>query len=432
MVEEVTPRCNESTCVFVATLPAAETLATQTYADPCTPVDYDEATHLTRLQEVIEARIAALTPQRRGSAKQQPARKLEQHVRHDAVDFYLWLKGQGGTCSEAATLLDVSARTLRQWDHDRHHQLQVAPLGRPAIRSTVTERQDVLNFIHRQESPPTVTTVREAFPALGRNELADLLARRRQTLRKRYHDTIHVLRWQQPGRVWAIDFAEPSLLGEPWSLPPVDGIYPYVLAVRDLASGYQLAWTPQTDMGCSAVKTTLNQLFTEHGAPLVLKMDNGPAFRAADLQAYLAEMGVICLYSPPHCPSYNGAIEAAIGALKSRTEQQAALAGRPGLWTTADLQTALTAANSSHPRHLKGLTPADAWAKRTEITAIEQACLVLAVDSERLAVRSEQDVSLEAELDHWQGSAIDRVAIRRALVSRGYLVFRRRRIPLTV
>jgi hypothetical protein len=50
------------------------------------------------------------------------------------------------------------------------------------------------------------------------------------------------------------------------ALPAIDGRFPYLLAVRDLASGYVLA-----------------QLFAQYGPPLLLKLDNGSAFRDADL-----------------------------------------------------------------------------------------------------------------------------------------------------
>jgi transposase InsO family protein len=152
-----------------------------------------------------------------------------------------------------------------------------------------------------------------AFPALGRNELADLLARRRQAVHERYRDTVHVLHWQQPGRVWAIDFAEPSLLGASWSLPPVDGWYPYVMAVRDLASGYQLAWLPIPEATAETTQAALAHLFDVHGAPLVLKMDNRSAFRAEALKDFLREKNVIELYSPPHRPSYKGPSKRRLG-----------------------------------------------------------------------------------------------------------------------
>jgi hypothetical protein len=48
------------------------------------------------------------------------------------------------------------------------------------------------------------------------------------------------------------------------------------------------------------------------------------------LQDFLEAGGVIPLHSPPSCPGYNGAIEAAIGSLKKRTAIHAEEQGRGG------------------------------------------------------------------------------------------------------
>ena len=138
------------------------------------------------------------------------------------------------------------------------------------------------------------------------------------------------------------------------------------------------------------------------------------------------------MYSPPHRPSYNGPIEAAIGSLKTRTEQQAAAAGHPGSWQGTDLAAALFQANQSQPRRLHGTTPAEAWDDRTCITGVERVCFALAVERERMAARCELKHTETEDLDHWQGAVVDRLAISRALVGRGYLLFRRRTIPLTI
>src|SRR5262249_27637262 len=68
-----------------------------------------------------------------------------------------------------------------------------------------------------------------------------------------------------------------------------------------------------------ATAEMLTELFTVFGAPLVLKSDHGSAFGSEAVQALLARWGAFSLFSPPGCPRYNGAIEAAIGALKTRT-----------------------------------------------------------------------------------------------------------------
>ena len=46
----------------------------------------------------------------------------------------------------------------------------------------------------------------------------------------------------------------------------------------------------------------LKELFQQHGAPLVLKADNGSACIGARFRALLEEYGVTALYSPPHTP----------------------------------------------------------------------------------------------------------------------------------
>ena len=61
-------------------------------------------------------------------------------------------------------------------------------------------------------------------------------------------------------------------------------------------------------------------MFTEDGAPLVLKMDNGPAFRGEELENMLSPYDVVVLYSPAYMPSYKGSSEAGVGAMKGRTE----------------------------------------------------------------------------------------------------------------
>src|SRR3954452_25084008 len=109
---------------------------------------------------------------------------------------------------------------------------------------------------------------------------------------------------RRPGAVWAADFSEPP--------QPVEG-YPRLLAVRDLASGWQLLWLPLPDESARTAADGPGSLFPEHGAPLVVKSDNGSAFLAGDREALLAGCGVWHLFSPPRTPRYNGSCEASIG-----------------------------------------------------------------------------------------------------------------------
>jgi transposase InsO family protein len=378
----------------------------------------------------LEAAPEEHPPRRRG---RQPAarQRLQQRIRQEAVACYHSWRDDGQTRAQCAALLQISPHTLRTWDQGPA-SLGLVPPGRPAVRSPLSVRQAVLDYLKLTGPGIGVPALHEHFGDVPRAELADLLARYRAVYRARQAPWQRVLHWQTPGRVWAADFTEPSCWGGARSLPPIAGRYPYVLAVRDLASGCMLAWQALAALTEEVTAAALGRLFARHGAPLVLKTDNGSAFRAAALQGFLEGAGVLPLYSPPACPGYNGAIEAAIGSLKKRTEQHARQQGREGAWALADLEAAQAAANASHPRRLNGRAPLAVWESGTPPDGLERVVFALTVERQRFQAREELGIGREEPLDHWRSSAVDRHAIERALVEHGHLLFTRRRIPLTI
>jgi putative transposase len=265
-------------------------------------------THVGRLQELlrIESAREQGPPRRRG--RQASARqRLQQRVRQEAVACCRRLREQGQTFEECGALLHLAPRTLRAWDEESRAQtISRMPVGRPATRSPLPVRQAILEYVKLTGPGIGVPTLQEHFPGVARAELADLLERYRAVWRVRRHQSARVLHWQTPGLVWAADFTEPSCWGLSPTLPPIAACYPYVLAVRDLASGCMLAWQPLPALTEEVTREALARLFALHGAPLVLKMDNGSAFRAAAFQEFLEGSGVIPLYSPPSCPMYKG------------------------------------------------------------------------------------------------------------------------------
>jgi hypothetical protein len=64
-----------------------------------------------------------------------------------------------------------------------------------------------------------------------------------------------------------------------------------------------LAWQPVSSESAAKTCGVLRGLFGEHGAPLVLKLDNGPAFHSEELASMLSPQGVAVLYSPAYTPS---------------------------------------------------------------------------------------------------------------------------------
>jgi len=261
---------------------------------------------------------------------------------------------------------------------------------------------------------------------MPRSELKDILRRFRRVWQHQNQRLIHRLRWHHPGTVWAVDHVQPDR--------PIDGVSPYALSVRDLASHYQLAWQPVFDTGAETTITVLASLFWEHGPPLVLKSDNGSAFIADDTGKLLAAWGILHLRSPVATPQYNGSCEAAGGSQKKTTEDQAALAAHPGRWTSQDLQRARTIRNRlGRPWGHRGPTPEEVWQSRQPITSTQRSRLNAAVDRYRQEERTRRGIPDKAVLGGAAQASVDRVAISRALKEHGYLSLTRKLVtpPIT-
>jgi hypothetical protein len=272
----------------------------------------------------------------------------------------------------------------------------------------------------------SVATVRAAYPTLARGEVQNLLTRYQRIWRMDHRRLIRVLHWHRTGAVWSMDHTEPD--------NRVDGLYRFVLNIRDLASGMQLAWLPLEDTSAALADYVLESLFHQHGPPLVLKSDNGSAFIAEKTHDLLEHWEVVPLFSPPLTPSYNGGVEAGNGAMKVRSDHEAARHGRPGYWSCDDLEAAKCFANRIYrPWGEYGPTRQEVWDRRLPISAAERAAFGRTLDGHRRAVRLEQMIPLQDTLGRAAQAKVDRVAIRRALVEHGILTFTRRSItpPLT-
>ena len=108
----------------------------------------------------------------------------------------------------------------------------------------------------------------------------------------------------------------------------------------------------------------LRALVAQHGAPLVLKADNGGAFTADDTRAFLGEHVVTLLLSPAYTPSHNGACEAGNGSIKHLTHHLACRHDRPEQWTLDDLEAARPLANRRITDHTQVHTPEQRAADR--------------------------------------------------------------------
>jgi transposase InsO family protein len=360
---------------------------------------------------------------RRGLAGQSARRRLERTVRQEVVAFRRWTAGRGMTRPRAAALVGVRPRTLRRWEADAARDLELRALGRPTARSPRPQRTEVLEIIQALGPAVGLPTLQALFADMARAELHDLLSRCRRLWIRRCRRAIHVLHWHQPGAVWAMDYAEPP--------QPIDGRYPYLFAVRDLASGQQLLWLPVEEPTAQVTQEALTMLMTCQGPPLVLKSDNGAPFVAAETRALLQTWGVLPLYSPPRLPRYNGSCEAGIGSLKTRTYHRAVRHVRSDVWTADDVEAARLEVNTTlRPWGAAGPTPQEAWNGRTLIAHEERERFIQAVVNARTEERTRQNLAMVGPWPHREEAPVDRVAIRRTLVAFGLLSFTRRQIPL--
>jgi len=361
-----------------------------------------------------------LPPCRRGPACQQPRRQAEHQARHVILDFRNRAARLGITSPDAARRLGVAPRTLRNWQQrSREGQLTPYPRGRPVRRSPRPLRNQVVQLLSLIGPNFGVPSLQAVFPTMPRSELDDMLRRFRRVWQYQNQRLIHRLHWHRSGTVWAADHLQPDR--------PVDGKYPYVLSVRDLASHYQLAWQPVPDVGAETTAAVLSSLFWEHGPPLVFKTDNGSGFigqRAGDL---LAAWGILHLSNPGATPQYNGSCEAAGGSHKKTTNDQAALTGHPGRWTSENLRRARMMRNRlGRPWGHRGPTPQEAWQRRKPITPPQRSQLNTTVDRYRQEERTQRGIPDEAVLGNAAQASVDRVAISRALQQHGYLRVTRR------
>jgi transposase InsO family protein len=363
---------------------------------------------------------------RRGFVRQRLARERESLLRSHIVGLTRWTLNLGLSLPETADLLHLAPRTLRHWyEGFRNEAPGIHCLGRPTLRSCRTDRTEVLDVLQELGPATSVATLRDCFPAMPRAELEDLVSRYRRVWRQRHQHAPHRLEWTTPGTVWTMDFSE--------AVQPIDGWYRYLLAVRDLASSYSLLWLPVRSPSAEETIMALSSLFAQHGAPLVLKADNGSAFIADATQEYLSAFGVNLLFSPPRTPRYNGSIEAGIGSLKTRTERHATRAGHPGYWTFEDVEHAQAEANATaRPQGPMGPAPNQIWEERRPVTPEQRNVFQTTVHRQRQEVNVQEGIAQDARLQPQKERQLNRAAIRRALGEHDYLLFSRRRIPLPI
>jgi putative transposase len=112
---------------------------------------------------------------------------------------------------------------------------------------------------------------------------------------------------QRPGQVWAVDFIEDRL---------VSGRRLRILNVLDLCSRYALGSVVEHSLTGELAARHLERLFLSHGAPRVLRRDQGPEFESRVFQKLLRTWRVQDEPVPKGQPFDNGHVESFHGSLR--------------------------------------------------------------------------------------------------------------------
>jgi hypothetical protein len=381
--------------------------------------------HMQRVAQAIEAKKTPTEAQRRyGSRWQSKRRQAERAIRIATVAFRRWAAQHNIPMAEVAKALDIPERTLSSWENDwQHNHLCAAPRGRKTERTPVERRNEVIAIFRLMGPHVGAPILGTFFPEMPRRELEDLVRRLKFLHGQQRRIQFFTLRWLKPGTAWAIDHSQPPA--------PIEGTFRQILSIRDLAAQAQLAWTPVLDGSALHVRLVLETLIAEHGAPLLLKKDNGSALNDEDVNRLLACNGIIGLLSPRVTPSYNGACEAGNGSMKVRTSYEAARNGRPTRWSVDDCEAArLQALRTARPWGVTGPTPEQVWSQREPITAELRQRFLKAVPYWTQEERNIRGYLPGIVLASNVEASINRVGIRRALVACRLLEVRRGRIAL--
>jgi len=318
-----------------------------------------------------------------------------------------WQRSEHGTRSAeaVAALFGTSASSLRRWRRERQEgKLGSEPRGPKPFQPSSTFLRAILECIEEFVLIGTRALYR-ALPGIPRVWIEWFCARVRA--RKARRACQGSLEWTRVGAVWSMDHTELDAT--------IDGEFPFLLVVRDLASGKVLNALPTRSTDHGPVVAELERLFELRGAPLVLKMDNGSGLIHEEVAKRLEGHGVTALRSPPYTPRYNGAIEAGMGSLKHYLKEIAAQQGRPGRPTRDDLEGALLLQAALGGPRGATVPPSEAWRDRTPITAEERRSFLQALAAIRESLLR----------DSPQAPIVERRAVRTVLTDLKYLVIRR-------
>lgn len=353
-----------------------------------------------------------------GDESDQMARTVENWGRHIALTALEVLREAGESVASIARRLCLSMRTLQRWAKQLDQGwLKPKLLGRPRKGIEEEDCESIESWLERTRGRIGVECLKQKHPQVARSEIRAVkqIWIREHSRSKRRAQAL--LQWRMPGVAWTMDFTKPK--------QRMQGSNKRVLVVRDLASGYTLAGDPCQGERAQATVKTLQRVFEEEGPPLVIKHDNGSAFRSTEVQELLSEANVASLPSPPGLPQYNGAVESGMGPLKDYALASADSHGHPNLLTPVDLERAVDVWNELEvQREGDWQTRTALYRKRPSTLERRRRRLMRDYEARFDATAKELGLDPSAPLEWWEKGEVVRASLPDVLVDLGFLWIR--------
>ena len=305
-------------------------------------------------------------------------------------------------------LLGISEQALGRWCQRRKRTEPPPRRGRPPVitpAARIKIRRCYLDS-HRVWGPRTLAlwAARQGLgshsPSTVGEVIADLkLPEPKRTKPKRYEVTAADVMWSEDGA----GFRQHGKKHE-------------LLVLQDECARYKVNHRLVAGPAKAAdVCAYLRQAFETHGAPLVLKHDNGAIFLADEVKELLDEYGVVELTGPKYYPCYNGKKERSIRDIKSY--ERAMRRDMPSGSLQSRIDAAIEDLNDHRPRPmLGGHTAHEVYSQlRRNLPDRER----FRQDVDRREQQLIKEATARAEKDCARRKAIEQVLIRYKLLNYG-------------
>jgi len=317
-------------------------------------------------------------------------RKLESAAR---------MRELGMSALNAAALVGVSAATVRRWSRRRQASLPACCRRGPKTGSALCA----------EKTREVEQRVRELRGLCGAAALARAVGVSRRQAAAVKQRVLTELERERIARCSRLLVTEPDVMRSLDQLYVRDGV---ALIASDASVPHRTTAKMVSAYTAAEVARTLEADFAEHGAPLVMRMDNDSTHDAPPVIDVLRAHRVLLLHGPPRYPQYYGQHE------RQNREHQEWLALSPAI-DNEELELMMRVLNELWPRKSLGWESAAAVWRRRRPLGIDRDELRLDVD--RRAARLRDRLGTRRRAARLAG----RLAIEQALEDRGLV----KRIP---